>query len=232
MQTDWLVQQISQFARLLTVILGLRKRKEYLAAEETLEEALNTLLDLDLDKLLTLPPAELLRRLTIAETAMVGREKVLFAAALLDQAGDIHAAQGQTEMSAACYVQALHLLLELLISDDLVSLPNYAPTVEGMLAKLDPETLPLETRHASLLYFEKIGAFAQAENTLFEMLDAVAGDAKTTADLVAIGDRFYERVQQHNDAALIAGNLARSEIASGINDLHSYLSGEKEYQNR
>lgn len=228
MQTDWLVQQISQFARLLAVILGLRKRKEYLAAEETIEEALNTLLDLDLNKLLLLSPAELLRRLTIAETAMVGREKVLFVVTLLDQAGDIHAAQEQAEMSARCYAQALYLLLELIITDEHVSLPNYVPTVEQVLAKVDPETLPLETRHTTMLYFEKIGAFAQAEDTLFEMLNAVIGDGETTADLIAIGNMFYERLQQQSDAALIAGNLTRSEIASGINDLHSYLSGEKE----
>ena len=228
MQTDWLVQQISQFARFLAVILGLKKRQEYHAAQETIEEALNTLLDLDLDKLRTLPPEELFRRLTIAETTMVGREKVLFAAALLDQAGDIHAAQQQVEMSVSCYVQALHLLLELLITDDHASLPNYAPTVEQMLAKVDAEMLPLEARHATMLYFEKIGAFAQAEDVLFEMLDAVADDGETTADLIAIGEMFYERLQQQSDAALITGNLARSEIASGINDLHSYLSGEKE----
>lgn len=228
MQTDWLVQQISQFARLLAVILGLKKREEYQAAQEAIEEALNTLLDLDLDKLRELPPAELFHRLTIAETSMVRREKVLFAAALLDQAGDIHAAQEQAEMSAACYAQALYLLLQLLITDEHASLPNYAPTVENVLAKVDSETLPLETHHATMLYFEKIGAFAQAEDTLFEMLDAVAGDDETTADLIAIGDMFYEQLQQQSDAALIAGNLTRTEIAAGIDDLHSYLSGEKE----
>jgi len=227
MQTDWLVQQISQFARLLAVILGLKKREEYRAAEETIEEAFNTLLDLDLDKLLALSPAELFRRLTIAETTMVGREKVLFAAALLDQGGDIHAAQEHVEMSTMCYAQALYLLLELISTDERVSLPNYAPTVETVLAKVDPETLPLETRHATMLYFEKIGAFAQAEDTLFAMLEAIIGDDETTADIIAIGDMFYERLQQQSDAALIAGNLTRSEIASGINDLHSYLSGKK-----
>jgi len=228
MQTDWLVQQISQFARLLAVILGLKKREEYRAAQETIEEALNTLLDLDLNKLRELSRTELFHRLTIAETTMVGREKVLFAAALLDQAGDIHAAQEQVEMSAACYAQALHLLLELLVTDEHVSLPNYAPTVEDVLAKVDPETLPLETHHVMMLYFEKIGAFAQAEDALFEMLNAVIGDDETTADLIVIGDMFYEQLQQQSDAALSAGNFTRSEIASGINDLHRYLSGEKE----
>ena len=226
MQTDWLLQQFSQFARVLAIILGLKKRQEYRASLEAIEEAFNTLLDLDLDKLRDLPPAELFRRLTIAETTMVGREKVLFAAALLDQAGDIHAAQEQTEMSTACYVQALHLLLELIITDDHVSMPNYAPTVEDVLAKIDPETLSLETQQTTMRYFEKVGAYARAEDTLFAMLDAVAGDPETTANLIVIGDLFYERLQQQSDAALTAGNLARSEIAAGMTDLHNYLSGE------
>jgi len=66
----------------------------------------------------------------------------------------------------------------------------------------------------------------RAEDTLFEMLDAVVDDPETTTDLVAIGDTFYEQLQQQSDAALIAGNLARSEIAASIADLHAYLSME------
>ncbi len=228
MQTDWLVQQISQFARVLAVILGLRKRQKYETAQETIEEALNTLLDLDLDKLLTFPSTELFRRLTIAETTMVGREKVLFVAALLDQAGDIHAAQGQAEMGAACYIQTLQLLLELLLTDDHVSLPNYAPAVEDVLAKIAPETLPIEARITMMLYFEKIGDFGRAEDTLFEMLDAVADDPHTTAEIIAIGELFYERLQQLDDEILVAGNLARDEITAGMADLRNYPDQEKE----
>lgn len=222
MQNDWLTQQLSQFARVLAVLLGLKRRQEYRASLEVIEEALNTLLDLDLEKLRDLPPTELFRRLTIAETTMVGREKVLFAAALLDDAGDIHAAQNQTEAGAAFYVQALRLLLELTVADDLVSLPNYAPTVDELLAKVDLETLPLEARIATMGYFEKIGAYGKAEDTLFEMLDTVADDPDTTADVIAIGDMFYERLQQLDDETLVAGNLARGEIASSVADLHNY----------
>lgn len=226
MQTDWLVQQISQFARVLAVILGLKKRQEYDTTQETIEQALNTLLDIDLNKLLAFCPAELFRRLTIAETAIVGREKVLFAAALLDQAGDIHAAQEQREKSAVCYFQALCLLLELLLTDDHANLPNYAPTVEEMLVKVDPDTLPLETRHATMLYFEKIRDFGRAEDMLFAMLDAVADDPGTTAEIIAIGDMFYERLQHLDDERLVAGNLARDEIVAGINDLRTFFRGE------
>jgi tetratricopeptide (TPR) repeat protein len=228
MQTDWLVQQFSQFGRVLAIILGLKKRQEYRASLEAIEEALNTLLDLDLEKLRDVSPAELFHRLTIAETMMIGREKVLFAATLLNEAGDVYMAQDQTEESTTCYVQALQLLLELITTDDLVSLPNHTPTVEDMLAKIDPEALPLETWHAAMRYFEKVGAYAQAEDVLFQMLDTVSDDPETISDLIAIGDLFYVRIQQQSDVALIAGNLARSEIATGILDLHNYLSGEKE----
>ncbi|MFN2285288.1 MAG: DUF6483 family protein [Anaerolineae bacterium] len=226
MQTDWLVQQFSQFGRVLAMILGLKKRQEYRASLEAIEEALNTLLDLNLEKLRDVPPAELFHRLTIAETMMVGREKVLFAATLLNEAGDVYMAQDQTEESTACYVQALQLLLELITTDDLVSLPNHTPTVEDILTKIDPEALSLETQHATMRYFEKVGAYAQAEDRLFAMLETVADDPEAITDLIAIGNLFYERIQRQSDAALIAGNLARSEIAAGMADLHNYLNGE------
>lgn len=228
MQSDWLVQQLSQFARVLAVILGLKKRKQYHASLNAIEEALNTLLDLDLEKLRDLPTAELFRRLTFTEATMVGREKVLFAAALLSEAGDIHAAQDQAETSAAFYTQALQLLFELTTTDDQVSLPNYAPTVDELLAKVDPETLPLETRIAMMLYFERIEAYGKAEDTLFEMLDATADDPDTTAELIVIGDMFYERLQQLDDETLVAGNLAREEIAMGVTDLRNYPEANEE----
>jgi hypothetical protein len=60
------------------------------------------------------------------------------------------------------------------------------------------------------------------------MLDAVFGEPEATANLIVIGDLFYERLQQQSDAALIAGNLPRSEIETGRIDLHTYLSGGKE----
>jgi tetratricopeptide (TPR) repeat protein len=227
-QTDWLVQQLSQFARVLAVILGLKERKKYRESLEIIEEALNTLLDLNLEKLQDLPSAELFRRLTFTETAMVGREKVMFVAALLDDAGDIHAAQGQTETGAAFYARALQLMFELTATDDNVSLPNYALAVDELLAKVDPETLPLEARIATMFYLEKTGAYAKAENTLFAMLDAVTGDPDTTADVVAVGDMFYERIRQQSDAVLIAGNLARDEITVGLSDLHHYTNPQKE----
>ena len=222
MQSDWLVQQLSQFARVLAVILGLKKRQEYSASLEAIEEALNTLLDLNLEKLLDLSSAELFRRLTVAENMMVGREKVLFAAALLSEAGDIHTAQEQPEASAAFYTQALQLLFELTMTDDSISLPNYAPTVDELLAKIDPEALPLETHIAVMLYFERIKAYGKAEDTLFQMLDAVADDPDTTAELIALGDMFYERLQHLDDETLAAGNLGREEIAAGIVDLRHY----------
>jgi tetratricopeptide (TPR) repeat protein len=224
MQTDWVVRQISQFTHVLSIILGLKKRRRYEASLDAIGEALDTLLGLTPDALRTQSADELLRRITLTETAMVGREKCLFVAALLKESGDIYVAQEQFEDGAAFYLKALQLMLALRLNDDLVSQPSYAPEIEVLLAELDFTSLPLDTQSNLVLYYEQSGGYGKAEDVLFEMLDAVSDIPENVADIARMGIAFYERLQQKSDDALMAGNLSRDEVEASLEEVRGYLS--------
>ncbi len=220
MHTDYVMRQVSLFAEMLVRILGLRRRREYAAAVDAIGNTLDMLLRLPPDALSTFSAAELFQRLTFVETAAVGREKCIFVAALLKEAGDVYVEQEKLEEAAQFYLKALQLRLELQLSlpDEGGSHAPYTPDVTELLAKFDLTTLPLDTYSLLMLYYEQIGAFSKAEDVLFEMRDAAA-DPVTLAEVVDMGSAFYRRLQQQSDAALSAGNLSRDEVQAGLREL-------------
>jgi len=63
--------------------------------------------------------------------------------------------------------------------------------------------------------YEQQGAFAKAEDALFDLLDAEPGNTKA----VDLGIAFYERLRGENDMALANGNLPRQELEAGLAEL-------------
>lgn len=220
MHTDYVMRQVSLFAELLVRIIGLRRKREYESAVDAIGNALDTLLRLPPNALATFSAAELFQRLTLAETAAVGREKCVFVAALLKETGDLYVEQEKLEEAAQFYLKALQLRLELQLSlpDEKGIHAPYTPDVTELLDKFDLTTLPLDTYGLLMAYYEQIGAFSKAEDVLFEMRDAAA-DPATLAEIVDIGAAFYRRLQQQSDAALSAGNLSRDEVVAGLKEI-------------
>lgn len=223
MREDYVMRLAAQLGKALAHILGLSKRQRYPAALAAIDEALAQLLGLSLDSVMELSAGQLFAFLTLGGTAPEARAKVSFLAALLREAGAIHAAQERPDVSYACYLKALHLLLEMRLHDDEVRLPEYAPTVEGLVAQLNAYALPSHTNVALLRYYEQVGAYGKAEDALFEALEAEPGDA----DVVEAGLVFYERLHHLSDEALIAGNLPRDEVEAGLSELRTRSLAER-----
>lgn len=223
MHTDYVIRQVSLFAEMLVRISGLRRKRKYESAVDAIGNVLDTLLRLPPNALATFSTAELFQRLTLAETAAVGREKCVFVAAQLKETGDLYVEQEKLEEAAQFYLKALQLRLELQLSlpDEGGIHAPYTPDVTELLDKFDLTTLPLDTYGLLMAYYEQIGAFSKAEDVLFEMHDAAAADPATLAEIVDIGIAFYRRLQQQSDAALSAGNLSRDEVEAGWRELKS-----------
>jgi hypothetical protein len=61
-------------------------------------------------------------------------------------------------------------------------------------------------------HYERIGDFARAEDMLFSMIE----DQGDNPELLDFGAGFYRRLQRQSNDALIAGNLPRAELDSGL----------------
>ena len=215
---DYIRRLIVEMGRMWSRLVGLIKSRQLPAARAAIAEAYQQILGLPADAAQAFAPRELVARLMIGETPDEGRDKCVALAALLKASGDIDSAEGDDDGAAEAHRKALDILLIALLNTSAGALPDYAPSIADVVGGLSMYELPLETNLLLLRYYEQTGAFANAENVLFEMLDATQG----ATDLVALGQAFYARLSQLSDDQLIAGDLPRRETEAGLRELRRY----------
>ncbi len=214
---DYIMRQIHLLVQVLLRLVRLRRAGQYEQARAEVDQSLVQLFGVDSEALATLSEEALLDLLTMGESGAIARDRCIVGAALLRETAAAYTAQGQPEQGAEFYLRALYLLLSALLSDERFRPPAYAPSVDELVAALEGYILPPGTSLRLARYYERSGAFAQAEDVLLDMLD----DNESNAELLAEGIAFYERLRRHSDVALDAGGLARDEVESGLAELQS-----------
>ncbi len=211
---DYIMRFIRQFAAFLAQVLGIAAVGKYREAHAEIEQKLKELSGLDSDGLLRLDESGLITTLQLYAPS-AWQETGAAIAALLDQQASLCAAQNRPDESYARRLKALHLLLELLAADQQFELPDYAPDIEELRAELEAYVLPFRTYAALLHHYEQEGAYAEAEDVLFQWIDA----DPDRPEPVEQGIAFYRRLLAQNDADLEAGNLPRAEVEAGLAEL-------------
>ena len=214
MREDYLLRHIRQFIQALTSIRGLAEIHQEHAALDAINEAAGQLLGLRSARGPALSVRERVAQLTAGELTELGRDTRAALAALLKEAGAIHVRQSRETEGFRCYIQALHLLIDLELNDADAS-PDWAPRVEELVAAVSRYSLPSTINSQLLQYYERIGAFAKAEDVLFAMRAAEPDDDSVRA----LGRSFYRRLQHRSDADLLAGELPRDEVEDGLAEL-------------
>jgi hypothetical protein len=214
---DYIIGWIKRFVQLLAQIVGMVRQEKYQAAMQAIEGALQTLLDLGPDSIITLSEGQILARLTVGGPTQLVQTKCIMLAAILEQLALALAAQNRASESRDCRIKALHIMLGITLNEEPAPLPEYAPKVEVLAAALKGETLPPRTYGALLHFFEHIGDYAKAEDALYMLRDAQKDETLTEE----VGVAFYERLLAQSDASLITGNLPRAEVESGLAQLRA-----------
>jgi hypothetical protein len=143
--------------------------------------------------------------------------KSLLLADLLDAEAEIDELRGDYEQSDARYLKALNVLTRVALQLTHKPIAEHIERIDGFVDKLQDVSLPMATKGFLFLYYEQIGRFSQAEDMLFDMLDAATDEEEIT-----IGDSgvaFYQRLLQRNDHELEAGGLPRAEVEEGLREL-------------
>jgi len=209
---DYMLRLIEEFGQVIAAIHRTILARQDQAAERALEEAYRQLLGGDFSNLPTRLPAELFTRLTFGESPDTGRDKCVWLAAALCEEGQLRAAQKQEFASYRCYVQALQILLLIGMRFEFPTMIEDAPTVVDLLSRLSPYQLPSTTLALLVDYYAHVGAYGQAEDVLFDLVEV----EHDVTQLQTFGIAFYERLLQLSDAELQAGNLPRSEVTAGL----------------
>jgi hypothetical protein len=219
LRRDYIVEMIEEFVQALTQIRALRQRQRWEEARQAVDAQCEKLAAADARNLARLSETELLARLAQDQPTSAVRARLFLVISLLQEAGDIAAAEGRMEEAREIYLKALHLLLDVSAQDDPGGHPAFVPRVEALVHGLADAPMPVRTQVLLMRHYESTGQLAKAEDTLFSVLDATTNDAAG----IEFGTAFYQRILRQNDAMLMAGNLPRAEAEEGLRELQRRL---------
>jgi tetratricopeptide (TPR) repeat protein len=212
---DYILRMIEQLTQVLASVRRRTQSGEYVEAGTELDAVFRELTGRGADAVAQLSETELLAQLMLDAPTLVVREKTLILTSLLQEAGQLHAAQGRDAEAEACWLKALNLLLTIKRQDVDFEFPEFVPKIDLLRDQLRGTALPLQTLAALWRHYEAIGAYARAEDSLCALLEAEPDNAA----LVAEAKTFYERLLLQSDYALESGNLPRAEVEAGLAEL-------------
>ena len=204
LQEDYLIRMIRLAIGALMTILGLKKSGSYQEAMDLIALTLAQLTGMD-DRLInTLDDASLLAVLSNRQGP--DYDRMLIVADLLKESGDVYTALDHPLDSRAGYLRGLMLYLEVALSPVEYPPEELGARIDGVLAGLANQPLPLDTLYRLWYYFENNKQFGRAIQTLDELFRQAGSDA----ELKDQGQAFFQRLAHLEDAALEAGGVQRS----------------------
>ena len=209
-QRDYLMRQIEQAGRALGVIIKTALGGDPNRALAMFDQAYQPLLGISSRVVSTLTDEQLVSLLTSGSSPDLRR--VASVLQVVKTEGDVHDLRGDAHAAAARYRRALSLAAYLASrSDGQLDDKLAAELVErvGGLA------LSSEQRLALARVLEARGRYADAEDALFEVIEAEPDDLGP----IDAGILFYQRLLARDDGDLEAGDLPRDEVKDGLAEL-------------
>lgn len=222
-QRDYLLRMFEEMTRVLVQIVYHKQIKDYQAAHALIDEQCKQALGMGSGFIRSLPDETLLSTLTTF--GELDTEKCWLLALLLKAEGDLFAEENDEHNSFYSRLKACNLFLETLHEQHSGKEIAKVDEVEELVQQLADYELPLRTTRLLFWYFASTGQYVQAENMLFESLDAIA-----TADLanderasmLEKGEAFYARLLHTHAETLEADHLSPAQIDAGLARLHTY----------
>lgn len=209
-QRDYILRQVEMAAQMLARILGLASQGRRDQAIGLFDQAYQPLVGMSGRVVAALTEEQLLTLLTSGSSPDARR--VAVAMELLVVEGDLHDQAGRAADAAARYRRALGLAAYL--AGHTTSLPDPA-LAERLAARAGALDLPPRQRMDLCRLQEAVGRYADAEDSLFEVIDGDPDDGAAVDQGIA----FYQRLLAKEDADLEAGGLPRDEVRAALAEL-------------
>ncbi|HLZ56550.1 MAG TPA: DUF6483 family protein [Ktedonosporobacter sp.] len=210
---DYILRIAERFGRSLAIILGLRKLNKQEEALIYIDDVMQQMLGLTSTFLNSLSEDMLIK--TFSPMGVLNADACLWAASLLKAEGDVYEDMGKSSESYYRYLKSLHLFLTVLLQLPIESDSDFSLAAENLIDKLEEYELPNATKSKLFAYYEHIGQYGKAEDTLYELLES----DQTNRELIEQGRDFYTRLLKKSDHELTEGNLAREEAEEGLAQL-------------
>ncbi|MFD0673982.1 DUF6483 family protein [Cohnella sp. GCM10027633] len=206
LERDYLMRLISQAALVLGRSMGLKEQMKQREALDLIDEFLSKELRIRTRLAMGLTDEQLLQMLTVG--GVPNAETVAVIAAFLEEEADLLADLDQEEQALPRYEKALRLNLYLLREGAEIEGWNVGERADGLMVKLEPYRIAVETKRSIWSWREESASFADAEDLLYELFEESGVTARE-------GEQFYERLSARGDEALSSGGMPRSELEEG-----------------
>lgn len=213
-QRDYILRLVEQLGKTLATVLTLKRAKSWDEAELAVAEAARDLAGLDIETLLALPVDQMTTLFSAAGSLDAG--KCLVAAELLCEHGEIRDLRGDEATACLERTRALSLLLEVFAGEQPGRIPDaerYSKRIDTLVEALSDYPPVPAVQMKLVSYYERRGELANAEDVLFDLIDA------GHEEVITSGIDLYQRLLTRRDEELERGGLPRAEVEDGLAQL-------------
>lgn len=217
-QKDFVLRLIEQLAKVVTEVLGLKKKQKYEQALSIIDQSFQQFLGFNSKLINSFSYQELIEMMRLNQALCAAKCIVL--AELLKEEADVYSLQGNFEKSSRRYNKSLNIFFWALKDNAKLDSKKYFLKVEAIVECLRQDQLEAETGYNLFKYYERVGRFGKAEDLIFDFLEKEKGFSQ--AQIVDLGLAFYQRLLKKKDDQLIKGNLPRDEVKQGQAELKAF----------
>jgi hypothetical protein len=208
---DYIKRMLEQLGEIWAEVVGQLTRGEDAGALERIEQGYRDLVHLDRDLVHKTGEDFLILAVTVGKVGDIDRSIAL--CDLLRLEAQVHQRAGDEELRRSCLTKALNVLLESALRLSHGSSQMHTDRIEALLAETRPFDHSTSTLWRIFTYHELRGAFAAAEDALYELIEL---DAETFTEQA---HEFYVRLSSLPDHELERGGLSRAEVREAMEDL-------------
>ncbi len=210
-QRDYLLRMIEMLGQVMAKVLGQKDLKSTEEALLDIDRAGKMFIGLDSVMVSSFSDEDLIALLHSG--GALDTNKCLAVAELQYAEGQVLELRNDGKEFLLRYQRSLNFFLEAIIEDRDISAGLYDEKINFLLGKLNDILLPTSVLKKLFQYYEHQGAYAKAEDVLFELIET--NPAETRND----GIVFYKRLLCKTDDELERGNLPRNEVEEGMREL-------------
>lgn len=203
---DYVLRQIRMATAVLAHIIGLKKAGQYQQAQGEIDHMLEVIFGLRVTLLRRLDDQSWLETLT--QRDLLDTERLLIAADLLKEEGELLALQNRPQESNESSLRALNFYLEAALNKDTAPEPEICIKVDELRRRLESRELPDDTLYALFDFSELREDYRYAEG-LLEKLALIPGlGEEARQEQMA----FYERLLEKSPADLARAGISPAQI--------------------
>ncbi|MCL4561274.1 MAG: DUF6483 family protein [Chloroflexi bacterium] len=203
---DNLMRWVRLATSALARILGLKSSGLYQDALFLIDQTLEQLIGLRAELFDRMDDSSVLEMVTVQD--QLDTDRLLVIADLVKEQADIYAAQKMIADSTWRYTRALNFYLEVVLNGGSVNFPQPYEKIDALTAQLDNQNMPPETLVSLYQYYEMMGKYRMAGDTLAKIITQEGNSPEIEEEV----NSFYHRLLEKPDNDLIAGGLTRQEI--------------------